>query len=391
MHPAELINHLDSVEREDDYRPARIEGSQLKNARLKSESLDAAVVSFKLPEEREGDFKKVLLHCFSQPKNVDVQIISDKSNGHVLLGVMSRQERAILDVPVLRRGRHPMAGTMLRNFLRACLSAAADENRHVVTVSEMHLTDAGKNTLREFGFAACSKIWVKFALRTVSDLKSISSAIANLKSDAKFEPAKQAAMNSIAKAAKFREASAFAAVERLLWPVKLTEPSLPSFIVPIRPQWAQHFFDADLGSQLLFGLREDLHLGVEGVYYRSAKNNNMTVPGRVLWYVSKASGDGSMTIKACSQLEEVIVGKPKELFRRFQRLGVYEWRDVYAVAGKDITKDIVAFRFRMTERFETPIGMDVLESLGIKSPLMSPREISETQFASIYAEGYSLT
>ena len=138
-------------------------------------------------------------------------------------------------------------------------------------------------------------------------------------------------------------------------------------------------------------MREDLHLGVEGVYYRSAENNNLTVPGRVLWYVSKDTGDGSMTIKACSQLEEVVVGKPKELFRRFQRLGVYEWRDVYDAAGKNVSNDIVAFRFRMTERFHKPIGMDALEALGIRGPFMSPRKISDSQFASIYTKGYALT
>ena len=37
LHPAELINHLDSVERESDYRPARIDGSRLKNALLNRE------------------------------------------------------------------------------------------------------------------------------------------------------------------------------------------------------------------------------------------------------------------------------------------------------------------------------------------------------------------
>jgi len=108
-------------------------------------------------------------------------------------------------------------------------------------------------------------------------------------------------------------------------------------------------------------------------------------------YVSKGSGDGSMTIKACSQLVEVVVGKPKELFRRFQRLGIYEWRDVYAVADNDISNDIVAFRFRMTEQFKNPVGVGALESLGVKGPFMSPRKISDSQFASIYAKGYALT
>jgi len=391
LHPAELINHLDSVEREGDYRPARIEGSRLKNALLKAETLDAVVVDFKVPDERKGDFKKVLLHCLSQPKTMDVQVITDYSNAHVAFGVMDRLRQHILNVPVLRHGRHPMAATMLRNFLRACLAAAAAEGRGVVTVTETRLADADKDVLSEFGFTPCGDVWVKIALQAIGDLEVVRKTVTNLKLDANLELAKSTALNAISTATALREASAFAAIERQLWPAKIIEAGIPTFIVSILPQWAQHFFDADLGSQLLFGLREDLHLGVEGVYYRSTENNNLTVPGRVLWYVSKGSGDGSMTIKACSQLEEIVVGKPKELFRRFQRLGVYEWRDVYEAAGNDISTDIVAFRFRMTERFKIPVGMDTLATLGIRGPFMSPRKISDSQFVSIYTKGYALT
>jgi hypothetical protein len=99
---------------------------------------------------------------------------------------------------------------------------------------------------------------------------------------------------------------------------------------------------------------------------------------------------GSMSIKACSQLEEVIVGKPKDLFRRFQRLGIYEWRDVFSAAKNDISNDIVAFRFRMTERFKVPVNMMTLEPLDIRGPFMSPRRISEAHFATIYQAGCGL-
>ena len=77
--------------------------------------------------------------------------------------------------------------------------------------------------------------------------------------------------------------------------------------------------------------------------------------------------------------------------RRFQRLGIYEWRDVYAAAKNDVGSDIVAFRFRMTERFKNPVDMKVLESIGIRGPFMSPRKITDTQFACIYSKGTTLT
>lgn len=390
LHPAELINHLDSVEREGDYRPARIEGSRLKNALLKADALDAVVEAFKGSDERTGDFKKVLLHCLSQPKAVEVQVITDQAGAHVLLSVMDRQRPQIISIPVLRRGRHGMAGTMLRNFLRASLAAAASEGRSIVTVSEPRVSNSDADILCEFGFIQCGVEWAKLALRAAGNLQAIRSAVESLEVDPTFQNTISAASGAIAAAANTREAAAIAAIEKQLWPAKVIAAEVPTFIVSIRPQWAQHFFDADLGSQLLFGLREDLHLGVEGVYYRKAKNNNLAAPARVLWYVSQGDGDGSMTIKACSQLEEVLVGKPKELFRRFQRLGVYQWKDVYEAADHNIANDIVAFRFRMTERFKVPVDIRTLETLNIRGPFMSPRQISEEQFAYIYKKGLTI-
>jgi GNAT superfamily N-acetyltransferase len=390
LHPAELINHLDSVEREGDYRPARIEGSRLKNMLLRAETLDAAVADFKAVDEREGEFRKTVLHCLAQPKAMDVQVITDHSNTHVILGVVDRQRPDTLVVPVLRHSRHPMAATMFRNFLRACLAAAANERRSIVTITETRLGDGDANILKEFGFSLCGNVWAKIALQSVGNLDSVRKSLSELNLDSSMDSAKQKALNAVNAAAELRDATACATIERQLWPAKVIESDIPTFIVSIKPKWAQHFFDAELGSQLLFGLREDLHLGVEGVYYRSAENNNLAVPGRILWYVSKDTGDGSMTIKACSQLEEVVVGKPKELFRRFQRLGVYEWRDVYEAAGKNISNRIMAFRFRMTERFLKPIDTDTLEALGIRGPFMSPRKISDSQFTSIYQKGYTI-
>jgi hypothetical protein len=98
-----------------------------------------------------------------------------------------------------------------------------------------------------------------------------------------------------------------------------------------------------------------------------------------------------MTIKACSRLEEVVIGKPKELFKRFRRLGIFEWKDVFNTANNDLTNDILGFRFSMTERFTHPFPLDRLEAIGIRQPLLGPRRISDEQFATIYSYGCALS
>jgi hypothetical protein len=179
-----------------------------------------------------------------------------------------------------------------------------------------------------------------------------------------------------------------AQIEKVLWPAKVLDAPLDSFVVPIQAQWAQHFFDSDLGSEQLFGLKDELHLGIEGAYYCSKRNTLLHHPGRVLWYVSRGpEGRGSMTVKACSRIEEVFVGKPKDVFKKFSRLGVYKWREVLGAASGDLDEALLAFRFSMTERFSQPVSLDALVRVGVAPPIMSPRKVSSDQFAEIYRLG----
>lgn len=391
LHPAELISHLDAIEREGDYKPGRIEGSRWTHESLKADTLTSTVQEFRFQGERVTDFTQALRHCLARPRDMKVQVISDQNGAPVLLGVEGREKIGVLSIPILRCSSHPLAATILRNFLRSCLNDASAEARNIVVVRERALSSPDVDILREFGFISCGDEWAMLTLRAVGNLAGIARVVADIKVEEPWSAAKRAALDSLHAAEQLADTRSTAIIERQLWPAKVIGTDVPTFIVAIRPEWAQHFFDVELGSQLLFGLRDDLHLGLEGAYYRSAINNNLVAPGRVLWYVSKGNGEGSMSIKAISQLEEVVVGKPKELFRRFQRLGVYEWKDVYGAANNDLTTDLVAFRFRMTERFEVPVNMDTLASLDIRGSFMSPRRITETQFAAIYRAGYSLT
>lgn len=387
LHPAGLLTDLDSIEREQEYKPAHIAGSNLRSSRLTQEELDDAVDSFKKPSESRSVLLKLLRNFLSQPKQTEIQIIRDGSGKAVILGVTDRSEAGTLVIPLLRWASHPLASTMQRNFLRTCLDKAAQECRNVLVLRGDGLSTQDAGLPSEFGFLHNGSDWIKAALRVVGT----ASELTELARQATGRIASISGLEDGLTIESDDRSGALSKLERRFWPAKISNGEIPSFLVTILPGWAQHFFDDLLGSQLIFGLRDDLHLGVEGVYYRKAVNNNMTAPGRVLWYVSKGgTGDGSMTVKACSQLEEVIVGKPKDLFKRFQRLGVYEWRNVYETADKDINTEIMAFRFRMTERFTHPVDTAFLDNLGVRPPFMSPRKLTDEQFCAIYRKGMAI-
>ena len=74
-------------------------------------------------------------------------------------------------------------------------------------------------------------------------------------------------------------------LEKGLWPLKIRELNIPTFIVPIRPEWAMHLFDEDIAKQDLFGGEPSLILNAENIYYRASVPKVLTAPGRILWYV----------------------------------------------------------------------------------------------------------
>lgn len=95
-----------------------------------------------------------------------------------------------------------------------------------------------------------------------------------------------------------------------------------------------------------------------------------------------------MSVRACSYVDEVIIGTPKDLFKKFSKLGVYNWQNVYDTAGKDVDKEILAFRFSRTELFEKPIPLNILEKvLNRKGAPQGPMRLGVEQFEKLYRIG----
>jgi GNAT superfamily N-acetyltransferase/predicted nucleic acid-binding protein len=393
LHPAELISGLDVIEREAQYRPSRIEGSRLRSRSITADEVETVVEAFRnAAQEKANPFRKTLLHCLGKPRDIEARLVTDHDNRPVIFGVCDRSNVAVLEISMLRGAEHTLAATMIRNFLRSTLEAATKEKRSIIKVSDKCAGEMVREALAEFAFAEFDDGWAKIAVRAVGDLASLREMVRQSATEEIDGSLAGAAQQALETAVAPNDAATVAAVESRFWPAKVMGAGLPTFIISIRAEWAQHFFDNDLAAQLLFRSREELLLGIEGVYYCSAKHRHLTAPARILWYVSRGSkGDGSMTIKACSRLEEVVIGKPKELFKRFRRLGIFEWKDVFDTANNDLTNDILAFRFSMTERFTQPFTLDRLEAIGIRQPLLGPRRISDEQFATIYSYGCALS
>ena len=155
-----------------------------------------------------------------------------------------------------------------------------------------------------------------------------------------------------------------------------------------------HLFDEAIARGTLFGAEPELVLSSENAYYRHAINPaSIPAPARILWYVSHQEFEPhSKQIRACSLLEEVSVGRPKNLYRRFRRLGVYEWSDVIGLADNDENRDVMVLRFSHTELLTSPIPWADLQKMleqeeGRRLLIQSPTRISTSCFLRLYELG----
>ena len=183
-------------------------------------------------------------------------------------------------------------------------------------------------------------------------------------------------------------------VEKNLRPLKLTNSSLDTLVIPVMPRWAQHLFDSGLAEQTLFGARPDLVLSWENAYYRSPRSlGEMSTPFRILWYVSRDGRYvGTGQIRAYSVGSSVEVIPAHTAYKRYKRLGVYNWQQVLRISGGDPNDPVMVIRFCDIEIFKNPIDRNKFsELLGLsdqkKPSLRGPQRISETAFAAIYREG----
>ena len=381
LHPTDLINRCDVLLREAEYRPSRLHGSGWRERLVISEDVEAVVSLFKhTTKERSGAFEQQVRRFLAKPNEWASKVVAEGGKPPVVYLVHSVRDSTLLEIPMLRHANHPLAGTLLRHLIHEMTRDANSNEHKIISVKDRELSDDAVGALTELGFVPDSDAWWKISINGMVTRKELASAIQ--RADVPLSLRERLA-GAIVLANESGNEVGGLRLEHLFHPAKISSSGMPCYVVSIRRSWAEHFFDIPVGGQTLMDLKENLHLGIEGAYYCSAKNKYVTAPGRILWYVS---GRGSMCIKACSQLEECFIETPKQLYSRLRHLGVYAWKHVLETVDGNPDHPLMAFRFSKTERFRRPITLAELQRMGIPQPL-NPRRIDSEQFAAIYKFG----
>lgn len=393
LRPSDLILMQDELLRGDDYTPSRLAGSRIRTEKVRSQQSERLVELFLSSKgESKGEFNRKLQMVLSSASNVETFVVFGQQEEELGLISYSRQKDNQITVPVFRVGRDPICQYIAQYLVNNLILTASAEKRTGVKIHDKYLSERIISSLRENGFLKNEDAWYKVALPETLNKDDLKSRLTN--NDWTDETKK--ALTSLVEVLQAETSqSVLLDVEKSLWPLKLQEVDIPAFIVPIRPVWAMHLFDTGIAGQDLFGGEPSLILNAENVYYRAAHPKVLSAPGRILWYVSSGEGryQGSMQIKASSYLDDVEIGKPKQLFSKYKKLGIYKWNDVFKdVAGGDLNKDIMAFKFSKTEVFSRPISLVELQEMWKTdgknfNNAVSPLAINKERFLEIYNLG----
>jgi len=391
--PSDLILRLDELARDAAYQPARLAGSRIQIGRVTADDV-AYLDVFRAGDlgEKRPTFQEVLKRRLADPHRAEGLIVRNAAGQPLALTVVTRPDASELVIPLLRVLSGPLAVTLATHIAMGHVLQSIKEGRALTRVTDGYLRADVQDGLREVGYARTGDEWVKMSLRNVGSARGLAEelrAIANQRGLAGLGTQLSEALKS---AAADRDEATILRIESALWPAKVTDLAIPAYIVPMRPAWARHLLGEELGQPSLFGTDPALALSWENAYYGAPKRR-MQYPSRVLWYVSEDTHDpGSKHVRGCSVVQEVLVGSAKEAFRRFRRLGVYEWRDVSEIARGDPEKRVMAFRFSHTELLRHPIHWDVLQEVlqsveGKRQPIVTVTPISSRCFFTLYGLG----
>lgn len=392
LRPAEFIVRLDEVIRENEYQPGRVLGSNLEGRRIRAKDTKLLITEFQQDQlgEKRGSLRDRLSTLMSTPDSRTVIVTSDDSRPVLLVSEKTTALKC-LEIEVLRVTNGSLETTLADFAVSHLLARAIELEVEIIRIVDPYLSSSIRRALLDMGFLSHRSSWHRVVLQKIARHEKLMKLL--LARASGIQPLLDhfhSLSDVIQNAVKEKDTGVLCRVERAIWPAKIAGTAIPAFVVPIKPHWAAELFDHQLAESRLISADPSLLLRSENVYYTGAPAATLETPGRVLWYVSRDKHvQGSMAIRGTSSLEEVVSLPPKDVYRRFRRLGIYTWKDVARISGN--RPRLTALRFGRTEVLPNPIGweqlQDTLRTMEDRvNQFQRPTRIQTATYDTLYAQ-----
>jgi GNAT superfamily N-acetyltransferase len=379
MHPSDVIVHVDELSRAQAYQPVQLQDTRYRLAPVRS-GTEVELLTFLHADggERKSQYLELIRGIAAGGplwSRTTLRSPDDKPIAFYATGEVGEE----LVVPILRIAGARLEQTTTRQILFQIRDQARRQGLRIIRITEPDLASETQRILREDGFLRLDDQWIALVIRACGDASAVNELVASTAQQAGLRlPALQPGLSAVIAAD----------LERTMWPAKITDSLLPTYLIPIRPAWSADLFGI---PQALMPRPNMIGLSREHVYYRSP-TPRAAAPARLIWYVTDAQRGGVAAVIGCSRLDEAQVGSPAALFQRFRHLGVWQLDQVTRAAKAGQAQ---ALRFADTEIFERRITLRRLRQLaashGQTLALRSPQKIAAGLFAAIYQEGHPTT
>ena len=371
VNPAELIIRLYELSEGQSYAPDRIAGFNLRWERLTASDLANFPFESLLNGERKGKFREKLESLIVQPNLYECELLRSRDD-IIALRVLTNSSNQMLISPLARVAFSANSSLFGRFLIADTLSKSVEKNLNMVKFEDSALTPNLIQELLEMGFVECNNGFVRFCFTRCLSCKEVLFMISKLCLE----------VESVYQGMSDLE------LEQRCSPLVLDSTDQHYFLIPIIPGYATGLIDREQSAQELFGGDPNVLLRWDNVYYRSKSFHKMiTAPGRILWYVSKRK-----EIIAVSCLDDVVIDTTKELFKKFKKFGILQWRDLYRMCDGDPSKELMVLKFSHTFPFQKPVSLDDVRTVFAKNDavpsLQGPSKLPPEIFCELFQKGY---
>lgn len=381
VRPAELVRLvLESRQGTFDHSP--IQGTSFEIRQVTADDIAGLTTRFcQHGSERSEDLRDRLFPALARPDTATCELISDPDGEPSALVV--REQRGDHHRVTLLRVVGPYAPALARQIAHRLRDDARAAGKRGVVITDPRLSPKVTTAVLAENYLHHDDCYVA---ATIDDSGSAASIVERLEPLPWYPSTVWDGV--VAALVRNSDTGEQDQLEALLWPLRVLDGPLATWLVPIRPHFADALFDTTLNAQTLFARPTRLGMSREHVYYRSpVPRLPVQAPARIAWYVTKGS-TGTMSIRAVSRLREVTTDRVDTLYHRYRHLGVWTKANITSSA-----KDgrAVAMRFSDTELLENPVGLDRVRDLAreldcraphVRSPWLMPPEL----FAAVYQE-----
>ncbi|MDP1815366.1 MAG: GNAT family N-acetyltransferase [Leadbetterella sp.] len=388
LSPSQLILEIDRIKNTSNYFPSRLAGTIQTVQNVNKKDYDNLIDKFINSKENEHkkEFKCLLEKVIENYNQGQISVVSCPNEKEIgFWGFVKRNEE--LEVHFLRVSKSKIGITLFTQLISEIISKAIEKQVILIKISDPKLNLNQKDILSLFGFVERSDGFFKIVINDILLMNEL-----YLKFPIVDDYFSEQSFNKILELENIDLRNKILVdFEKKLFPLKFKDIDIPCYIIPIKPYWAGQLFEKNISNADIFGADPSKIWNKENVYFRNVKPVSEAAPARILWYLSSNKNyTRQKGIVAASYLDFIDVDQAKNLYNRYKKYGIYEWKDILKLAENDPNSIIKAIRFSDSDLFENIVPYAEVNNILFlngreKNTFTSPLKVSNLIFNEIYS------